>query len=140
MKKGFTLLEALVALVVASVLVYCASAAFANLAPKYRLRKATWEIQARLNYARFRAIREGRPYRVQFQTAGYTVEKYDDTLSCWQPDTAGAIEGVYIQANNSPTFYPAGTVSNMATISVSNVWGRFKITLAITGRIKITAL
>jgi prepilin-type N-terminal cleavage/methylation domain-containing protein len=140
MNRGFTLLESLVALVVAAVLVYCASGAFANLAPEYRLRRATWEIQTRLNYARFKAIREGRSFRVQFEPAGYTIEKYDEGLNCWQPDAAGAIEGISIQANNSPTFHPAGTVSNMATIVISNIRGRYKITLAITGRVKVTKL
>jgi prepilin-type N-terminal cleavage/methylation domain-containing protein len=140
MKKGFTLLEALVALAVIAVLIYGTSFAFVNLAPKYRLRKATWEIQTRLNYARYRAIREGQPVRVQFQAAGYTIERYDDVLKAWQPETVGAIEGVHIQANNSPIFYPAGTVSNLATIVVSNVWGKCRITLAITGRIKVTMI
>jgi prepilin-type N-terminal cleavage/methylation domain-containing protein len=140
MKKGFTLLEALVALAVIAVLIYGTSSAFVNLAPKYRLRKATWEIQTRLNYARYRAIREGQPVRVQFQAAGYTIERYDDVLKAWQPETVGAIEGVQIQANNSPIFYPAGTVSNLATIVISNVWGKCRITLAITGRIKVTMI
>ncbi len=55
-------------------------------------------------------------------------------------ESAGAVEGVWIQANNTPTFHPAGTVSNFATILVSNSWGTNKITLAITGRIKVTEL
>jgi prepilin-type N-terminal cleavage/methylation domain-containing protein len=140
MKKGFTLLETLAALAVTAILVATVSSAFINLAPKYRLRRATWEIQSRLNYARYRAIRDGQPVRVEFQAGGYTIERYDDVLKTWRPETAGAIEGVQIQANNIPTFYPAGTVSNMATIVASNSWGRYKITLAITGRIKVTMI
>jgi prepilin-type N-terminal cleavage/methylation domain-containing protein len=137
-RQGFTLLEALVVLAVTSVLICGASSQIGHLAPKYRLRRAAWEIQTRMNYARHRAIRDGRAVRVRFQPAGYTIEKYDEVLELWQPDAAGAIEGVAIQANNTPTFYPAGTVSNLATILLSNVSGQCKITLAITGRIKVT--
>ncbi len=140
MRRGFTLLEALAALAVTGVLILISVSASVRLAPKYRLVRATWEIQTRLCYARYKAIRQGYPVRVQFGPAGYTVEKYDDGLGAWRPESAGAIEGVWIQANNTPTFHPAGTVSNFATILVSNSWGTNKITLAITGRIKVTEL
>ncbi len=140
MRRGFTLIETLASLAVMAVLIGAASSAFINLAPKYRLGRATWEVQTRLNYARYRAIRQGCPVRVLFSPAGYTVEKYIADIDGWQPESAGAVEGVRIEANNSPTFYPAGTVSNFATILVSNTWGKNKITLAITGRIKVTRL
>jgi type II secretion system protein H len=140
MKKGFTLLEVLAVLAAAAVLVYGASSAFLNLAPKYRLKKAAWEIQTRLNYARYKSIVEGRPVRVRFEPTGYAVEKYDDSQKTWQPDVRGSIEGVQIAANNSPTFHPLGTVSNLATITVSNSWGTYRITLAISGRIRTTLL
>jgi hypothetical protein len=50
------------------------------------------------------------------------------------------LEGVNIQANNSPVFHPQGTVSNLASIMISNTWGSYKITLAISGRIRIAKL
>ncbi len=140
MNRGFTLLETLAALVIMGILIYFATSAFANSAPKYRLGRATWEIQTKLNYARYRAIRDGRPIRVRFQDSGYIIERYLDGPAVWRPESAAAIEGVTVQANNTPTFYPAGTVSNFATILVSNAWGKNKITLAITGRIKVTRL
>jgi prepilin-type N-terminal cleavage/methylation domain-containing protein len=140
MKKGFSLLEVLTALAAAAVLVYGVSTAFLNLAPKYRLKRAAWEVQTRLNYARYKSIFEGRPVRVRFEPTGYAVEKYDDSQKIWQPDVRGSIEGVQIAANNSPTFHPLGTVSNLATITVSNSWGTYRITLAISGRIRTTLL
>jgi prepilin-type N-terminal cleavage/methylation domain-containing protein len=138
MRRGFTLLETLVALALLGVLISAGASSFFKLAPKYRLRRATWEVQTRLSYARYKAIRQGTPVRVIFGLDGYTVERYVDSPGAWQPESAGAIEGVRIQANNTPTFYPAGTVSNFATILVSNTWGTNRITLAITGRIKVT--
>jgi len=140
MRRGFTLLETLAALALMAVLIYAGASSFFKLAPKYRLGRATWEVQTRLNYARYKAIRQGYPVRVIFRPDGYTIEKYVAGLDAWQPESAGAIEGVRIQANNTPTFYPAGTISNFATILVSNAWGTNRITLAITGRIKVTEL
>ena len=140
MKRGFTLLETLAALAVLGVLTLISVSTLVQLAPKHRLGRATWEIQARLSYARFKAIRQGQPVRMRFSEAGYTVERYDDSTDAWRPDSAGSVEGVWIQANNTPTFHPAGTVSNFATILVSNSWGTNRITLAITGRIKVTEL
>ncbi len=140
MKKGFSLIEVLAVLAAAALLVYGASTAFLNIAPKYRLKKAAWEIQSRLNYARYKSIFEGRSVRIRFEPTGYEVEKYDDSRKVWQPDVRGTIEGVQIAANNSPTFHPLGTVSNLATITVSNSWGTYRITLAISGRIRTTLL
>ncbi len=140
MKKGFSLIEVLAVLAAAALLVYGASTAFLNIAPKYRLKKAAWEIQSRLNYARYKSIFEGRSVRIRFEPTGYEVEKYDDSRKVWQPDVRGTIEGVQIAANNSPIFHPLGTVSNLATITVSNSWGTYRITLAISGRIRTTLL
>lgn len=140
MRKGFSLIETLVVLAAAAVLVYGASSALGNLAPKYRLQKAAWEVQTRLNYARYKAIFGGRPVRVRFLPAGYVVERYDADLKQWHAETGGAWEGVAVESNNSPTFHPLGTVSNLATITVSNSWGRCRITLAISGRIRAVML
>lgn len=136
MKRGFSLSEVLVSLAVASLIIYAASASFVNLSPKYRLKKAAWEVCTRLNYARYKAIFEGRPRRVRFQSAGYAIEKYDEAAKQWQPDVSGVLEGVRVEANNSPIFHPLGTVSNLATIILSNSWGKYRITLAISGRIR----
>jgi prepilin-type N-terminal cleavage/methylation domain-containing protein len=140
MRKGFALIEALAVMALAGVLVYGASSALMNLAPKYRLKKAAWEVQTRLNYARYRAIFEGCAFRVRFEPDGYVVEKHDETLDEWRPAARGSVEGVAIEANNSPTFYPVGTVSNLATILVFNSWGTYRITIAISGRVKAALL
>jgi len=140
MKKGLSLLEALVMLAVASLMILAASTPLLNLSPKYRLKKAAGEIYARLNYARYRAIFDGQALRVSFRPSGYTIEKYDSSQKKWRPVTSGAPEGVRIEANNSPIFHPVGTVSNLATIVVSNSWGKYKLTLAISGRIRMVLL
>jgi type II secretory pathway pseudopilin PulG len=140
MNRGYSLLEAVIVLALVSLVIYGAASVFPGRSPEYRLKKAAWEIQTRLNYARHLAIFEGRPVRVRFLPQGYAVEKFDSSLNLWQPEAAGSCEGVTIEANNTPTFHPVGTVSNLATITVSNAAGKCRITLAISGRIRVVML
>jgi prepilin-type N-terminal cleavage/methylation domain-containing protein len=138
--KGFTLLEFLVFLSIFAILIGLASISFLNSSDKYRLQKAVWEIHAKLNYARFKAIFSGTKSRILFSPTGYTIERFDQESGDWKFDVGNILEGVFIQANNSPQFHPQGTVSNLVSITLSNSWGTYKITLAISGRIKISKI
>jgi Tfp pilus assembly protein FimT len=140
MDRGYSLLEAVVGLALIFLVIYSASNAFLGNGPTHRLNKAAWEVQTRLSYARHKAVFEGRPFRVRFQPAGYVIEEFDPATKSWRPEVNGACEGVIIKANNSPTFYPAGTVSDMATITISNRAGSCRITLAISGRVRVVRL
>ena len=140
MNRGFSLLETVIALALILIIIYGASNAFLGNAPKHRLNKAAWEVQTRLNYARHKAIFEGRPFRVRFSPTGYVVEEFDGVINTWRAEASGLCEGVAIEANNCPTFHPVGTVSNMATITISNTAGSCRITLAISGRIRVVML
>jgi len=138
--KGFTFLEVLVFLSIFAILLGLASISFLNSSDKYRLQKAVWEIHSKLNYARFKAIFNGTKSRISFNTTGYSIEKYNQNNGEWEVERGDLLEGVHIQANNNPVFHPQGTVSNLASIIVSNTWGSYKITLAISGRIRIAKL
>jgi prepilin-type N-terminal cleavage/methylation domain-containing protein len=134
--RGFTLIETVLVLALIGLLLYGGAISFRQYVPKFRLQTGVWEIQATLNRARFKAIWRGTPFRVRFVPGGYRLEAYDEEADAWRLDTAGAFEGVEVAANNNPAFYPEGTVANLATISVANSRGAYKITVAITGRIK----
>jgi Tfp pilus assembly protein FimT len=138
--KGFTHIEVLVSFSIFAVLLGLASNSFLNSSDKHRLQKAVWEIHSKLNYTRFKSIFEGTKTRISFNPAGYTIEKHSTETGDWKMEIANTLDGVFIQANNSPVFYPHGTVSNLASILISNTWGNYKITLAISGRIKIAKL
>lgn len=140
MRRGYSLLETVFALALIALVIYGASNAFLGRASGHQLNRAAWEIQTRLNYARHKAIFKGHPFRVTFKPAGYIVEEFDSAINSWRPEVTGSFEGVAITANNTPTFHPAGTVSNMATITISNAAGVFRITLAISGRIRMVRL
>jgi len=136
MKKGFTLLEAVLSLTILSMIVYLASTSFLNLVPKFKLEKAVWEICSSLNLARYQAQFKGTSLRVRFYSTSYALEKYDESRKSWKLQEKHFLEGVTVEANNAPIFTPEGSVSGLATIYIYNSRGKYKITLAITGRIK----
>lgn len=139
-KKGFSLTEVVIALFFLAILVSIASMSFSNLVPKYNLKEAVWEINSRLNYARYKAIFDGMKVRLRFNRRSYVIEMYDESQKEWKKDRECFLKGVTIQANNNPTFHPEGTVSNLASIYIFNSWGKYRITIAITGRIKTIQL
>jgi prepilin-type N-terminal cleavage/methylation domain-containing protein len=139
-ERGFSLVEVLIASFIVAIILGLASTSFLNLAPKYKLNSAVREINSRLNYARYKSIFEGVKVRVKFNQHSYAIETYDEEKNEWKREREYFLNGVTLKANNSPVFHPVGTVSNLASIYISNSWGKHKITLAISGRIKIIQL
>jgi len=135
-KNGFSLTETIISLSILALIAVAVSASFLNKAPRYRLQSAVREVHSRLNYARYKAIFEGIKVRVRFDATSYILEKYSEEKKEWKQERKYSLQGVTLQANNSPVFHPSGTVSNLASITISNSWGTYRITLAISGRIK----
>lgn len=137
---GFSFIETVLSLSILAVLVSASAHSFLHLAPKYRLQSAVWEVQSRLNYARYKAIFDGTKIRVAFGPSIITVETYDATKKMWVQEPERLLEGVVVEANNRPTFHPNGNVSNLASIVIANSSGTHKVTIAISGRIKTVKL
>lgn len=140
MAKGFTLIEALMVMFLASMLIYAGAISISKMTVRLELSTSASSVYSALHKARFRAIWTGRQQRVRFEKNAALIETYKEGLKSWQVEHKVRCPGVVIQANNSPTFYPQGTVSDLATIFVRNKAGAYKITVAITGRIKSTRL
>lgn len=138
--KGFSLIEMLICLFIFSIMIGLFSTSFLSLSPKYKLQKAAWEIRSRLNFARYKAIFEGEKVRVSINSQRYIIEQFDENQNLWVVKLESILEGVTVNANNNPLFHPGGTVSNLASIYVTNSWGQYKITIAITGRIKVVLI
>jgi prepilin-type N-terminal cleavage/methylation domain-containing protein len=135
-RRGFTLAEAVVAMALAGLFVLGGAHAVHRLVPKLQLRSGIWEVTSGLGQARFRAIMSGEPVRVRFVLTGFLFERYDEGAGIWRVSRSAHLPGVAVRANNAPVFHPQGTVSGLATILVSNSRGGYRITVAITGRIR----
>jgi prepilin-type N-terminal cleavage/methylation domain-containing protein len=135
---GFTLVEIVMALALAGLFIYGGAYTFQRLVPKFQLQSGIWEVTSGLNQARFRAIMSGAPVRVCFAPSGFAFERYDEAAKIWRPARTVSLPGVAVRANNSPVFHPQGTVSGLASITVSNARGTYRITIAITGRVRTT--
>jgi prepilin-type N-terminal cleavage/methylation domain-containing protein len=134
--EGFTLVEIVLAIALAGLFMYGAVYSFQQLVPKFQLQSGIWEVTSGLNQARFRAIMSGEPVRVRFVPSGFVFERYDVAAKIWWTARTAALPGVAVRANNSPVFHPQGTVSDLASITVSNPGGTYRITIAITGRVR----
>lgn len=139
-RGGFTLIETVISLSILATVIYLASTSFLNLAPKYKLERAAWEVAAALSAAKMRAVYEEADFRFTAERTGYRLEKRENPSKPWAVETKRTIEGVSISATNSPVFTPEGGVAGLATVTVSSAWGAYKVTVAITGRIKTTRL
>ncbi len=139
-RVGFSLVETLIACSLLASVVCLAAVSFQRLVPKYRLKNAAWEVQSRLAYARTRSAFDGTPIRLRFEAESYSIERYDGGANAWKALRTSRLEGVTVRANNTPTFYPQGTVSDLATILVSNSDGAYRITLAISGKVTVRRL
>ena len=114
--------------------------------PQYRLNGAVRQIRADLLGARAQAVRQGNEVRIFF-TDPQQYDILDDDNNNGRVDPGEAVEarsiledfaGVAIESNRNPIFNPRGTASSFGTITVSNASGEKKITIAITGRVKVT--
>lgn len=139
-ERGISLLEAVLVLAIAGILLTGLSLSLHGISPKYKLLSAVWEVQSSLNTARFKAIFKGTNIRMSFKESGYFLETYDAAAKTWRRDTTRFLNGVCVDANNAPTFHGSGAVSNLASIYISNSWGKYKITVAISGRVKTIKL
>jgi Tfp pilus assembly protein FimT len=135
-RPGYTLIEAVIVLSLVGTLVYMGTSSLLSLIPKYKLESALWDIRSTLNAARYKAVFENASIRVKFGGGQWEMEKYDAVRKVWVSCRKRSVDGVRIEANNAPLFTAQGTVSGLATITVANAWGMYKITLAISGRIK----
>ncbi|MCP2618953.1 hypothetical protein NLC82_05990, partial [Candidatus Aminicenantes bacterium AC-335-A11] len=104
------------------------------------LTSAVREISASLNYAKYKSIFQRAKFRVSFAERGYRIERFNTASKKWERDKWAICKNVIIYANNSPIFHPNGTVSNLTSIYISNSSGKYKITIAISGRIKAVKL
>jgi prepilin-type N-terminal cleavage/methylation domain-containing protein len=139
-RKGFSLTEMVFVLAIVSALLLACSMPVSRMTARHHLDRAIWEMHSKLNEARITALWEGVPTRIRFDAEAYFLEAYSENSKKWMIRERIAPAGVAIESNNNPVFNPSGAVSGLASILISNLRGSFKITIAITGRIKIVRI
>lgn len=138
--RGFNLIEILIVIFILGCLFGFVWPEITKANWRFDLEKAVWQVHATMNYLKYRALKDGFSYRLKIDFNGYAVEKYNPDDEAWLQVEKSILSGVTLEATNSPTFSPAGTISNMATITISNQAGSYRLSIAITGRIKIIPL
>ena len=143
--KGFTLVELMIVIAIASVLAGIGVWYAVGVAPAYRLRGAMSLVQGDLYTAKVRAAKNNRQFKVVFTTNGYQVQCGTSGSGSF---TLDAVEisrafsdypGVTVKTDTTanPVFSPRGT-STAVTITLQNTNGDTKaFTISIAGRIKV---
>lgn len=134
--SGFTVLELLVAMGVATVLMAIAVPSFSSWLPALRLSAATRQVVADLRGARMKAISQGTSFQLNFSGTAYVIQKCAGACT---NDSGNIVlpEGITASTSAAPQFLPRGTASSSATITLSNGVASSQVQVTPVGRIKI---
>lgn len=143
--KGFTLMELIVVVAVLGILATIAAPAFQQFLTERRLNGAARLLMTDLLNARMQAVTQNNRFLVSILDAGrYQVlddgnenGAFDSGESRLIRNMQDNFHDVQVAANNSPIFLPRGTVTNMATFTLSNNAGKRNVVVAATGRVRI---
>ncbi len=141
-RRGFTLIEMLVSIVILSSLFAIALPIWSAVIPGYQLNSAARQMATELHSARNRAMAQYRRFRLVFNSATtYSVEREttpgaaDYTLFSGPKSLPSAITATF---NNTPIFQTRGDASPAGTVTLTNSTGASKvITVSSTGKVDI---
>lgn len=133
---GFTLLELLVALGIASALMSVAVPTFMAWLPTLHLSSATQQVAADLKFARGRAISQNTSYQVSFNGSSYVVQKCAGSCVNEGGDIA-LPSGITVSASGTPQFLPRGTSTGNTVITLSNGGEARQVIVSLVGRVTV---
>ena len=157
--NGFTFVELMIAMVIISLLSIVAVPQFNAMLPRYRLKSAARGIQANMQTARLKAIKENNPVQIRFDNTispgFYYFDTIDDdvfTAGEFRVDLLTYKSGIDFGAGNAPlnwnnnacaqataiTFGTRGTATPASVyLQNSNATICYAITTSITGTAKV---
>ena len=151
--RGFTLVELIVVITVASVVMTMTWGSLPKLMAHYRLDGAARKLMADAQKARFRAIAERKCFQMKFDNpvpvGSYEVRTdagaigncvtaaYGSVDSARRVDPTG--NGLTVASTANPIFDTRGTVNTISTITLTNAYGATRqVRIEATGRIRIS--
>lgn len=134
--SGFTLMELLAAIGVASILMAIAIPSFLSTLPSIRLTDAARQVATDLQQTRMKAIAQSIPYQVSFSSSSYVLQKCNGTCTN-DGGTIALPDGITATASSVPQFQPRGNAATDATITLSNGTSNTWVCVKIVGRINI---
>jgi len=143
--KGFTLVELMIVLGIMSIILMLTNMWLSSQLPHWRLNGAVRQVISDLAAAKMNAVVERNRHRIFFQDNRHYLilddknnnGKIDVGENQESRDIQADYHDVTLNASNNPSFLPRGTASNLASITLTNSAGSKKITVSITGRVKV---
>jgi type IV fimbrial biogenesis protein FimT len=143
--QGFTLVELMIVLGIMSITLMLTNMWLSSQLPHWRLNGAVRQVVSDLVAAKMNAVVERNRQRVFFQDNRHYVilddknnnGKIDSGEHQEARDIQADYQDVTMTASSNPSFLPRGTASNLASITLTNSAGSRKITVSITGRVKV---
>ena len=134
--SGFTVMELMVTIGIASILMTIAMPQFFATLPRQRLTDAARQVATDLHQVRMKAIAQNIPYQVSFSTTSYVLQRCNG--SC--VNEGGSIQlpqGISVTASAAPQFQPRGTAASATTITLSNGSSTKRVCVRTVGRVNI---
>lgn len=135
-KKGFTMIELLVALCILSLIGMVGVPMFKASLERWEVSGSVRTVTSALSTARYDAIKMNRSVKFCIENNRVVLKEKRGTLWC----TFSSFEvekDVSLTINASPVFSPIGSVAPLCSIYVRNEHYQYKITLSSAGRIKV---
>jgi prepilin-type N-terminal cleavage/methylation domain-containing protein len=133
---GFTLIELMAAMAMASILMAIAVPSLLSTLPRLRLSDAARQVATDLQQIRMKAIAQNIPYQITFSTTTYVLQKCSGSCA----NDSGNITlptGISVTASTSPQFQPRGTAAVATTIAISNGASTKWVCVKTVGRVNI---
>jgi prepilin-type N-terminal cleavage/methylation domain-containing protein len=136
-RKGFSLLETIVVLGLLALAVCTMYPSWHSFLARTLMSEAARQVTVAFNTARYRAIRNNIQIKVELRQRHLLLK--EKNKGGWLVVADDEMDPtVKVDMNACPVFYPTGTVSPLCSVRLSNgPYGRI-ITLAITGRVKVS--
>jgi len=135
-KKGLTVVELLVTVGLFAFLIMTVFPGMRLFFIRMEINSGLRTVTAALSTARYQAIRENQPVRVEV-VPGRLLLSVDNGQG-WQVMRSFDLDGkLKVQANSRPVFSPLGNVSPLCTITLEKEARVFRIVLSMYGKISV---